>query len=42
MTWGDLVVITPVPGDLLVNKTGAVLDALTVVLISKDKGIKPT
>ena len=42
MTWGDLVVITPVPDDLLVNKTGAVLDALTVVLISKEKGIKPT
>ena len=27
MTWGDLVVITPVPDDLLVNKIGTVLDA---------------
>ena len=39
MTRGDLVVITPVPDDLIVSKTGAVQNHFMVSVLSQDDGI---
>ena len=39
MTRGDLVVITPVPDDLIVNKTGAVQNHFMLSAFSKENRI---
>lgn len=39
MTWDDLVVIVPLPGDLLVNKTGAVQNHFKCSAYSKENRI---